>query len=369
MQSSNKKYDYVIVGAGFFGAVFANEMKKKGKKCLVLDKRHHIGGNCYTRKVHDINVHVYGPHIFHTSNQKIWEYVNKLVEFRQFVYSPLAKYGDEYYSLPFNMWTFNQLWGVKTPFEAKKKIAETIVPCDNPKNLEEFALSILGTDVYEKLICHYTEKHWQRHPRDLPAFLIKRLPFRLTYDANYYNDKYCGIPIGGYTAIFEKLLENIEVRLNVDFLAHRAYYESIGTKIVFTGKLDELFGYKYGDLDYRSLSFKHDIYDYENHQGVVAINHTSKDVPYTRTIEHKYFEGVKTEKTVVTTETPVKHTRYTTPYYPVNNKENNEKFKKYLTEAKQLDNYIFGGRLADYKYYDMHQVIGSALSKAKKENK
>ena len=368
MQSKeDKKYDYVIVGAGFFGSVFAYEMQKAGKTCLVLDKRGHIGGNSYTKNMNGINVHIYGPHIFHTSSEKIWKYVNDLVEFRQYVYSPVARYKDEVYSLPFNMWTFNQMWGVKTPAEAEKKLSETIVRCEHPRSLEEFALSTLGTDVYKKLICDYTAKHWQKNPKDLPAFIIKRLPFRLTYDANYYNDKYCGIPIGGYTAIFKKLLENVEVQLNTDFLECRDKYESMANKVVFTGKLDELFDYKYGDLDYRSLKFEHKTYDYENHQGVVTINHTSDDVPYTRTIEHKFFEGVKTEKTVVTTETPIKHNRETVPYYPINDAENNLKFNRYKHDAKKLENYIFGGRLADYKYYDMHQVIASALLKSRKE--
>jgi UDP-galactopyranose mutase len=360
-------YDYVIVGAGFFGSVFAHEASKNGKKCLVLEKRQHIGGNAYTKNIEGVNVHLYGPHIFHTSSDKIWGYVNNLVEFKQFIYSPVARYHDEFYSLPFNMWTFHQLWGVKTPAAALQRIEETRVHYANPKNLEEFALSKLGKDIYEKLICGYTEKHWMKHPSELPSFIIKRLPFRLTFDANYYNDKFCGIPIGGYTKIFDKLLDGIPVEFGVDFFSDREYFESIATKIIYTGKLDEFFGYEYGDLEYRALKFDHKIHNTENFQGVVTINHTSIDVPYTRTIEHKFFDGIKSKKTVVTTETPVEYTRSKTPYYPINDKQNNRLFKLYKSKANKLSNYVFGGRLADYKYYDMDQVIASSLKRVSME--
>ena len=357
-------YDYLIVGAGMFGSVFAYQATQAGKKCLVIDKRDHIGGNCYTENIEGINVHMYGPHIFHTNSDKIWKFVNSLVEFRQFTYSPIAKYGDEYYSLPFNMWTFHQLWGIKTPDEAVKKINETAVINDDLTNLENWALSQVGKDVYDKLIYGYTKKHWHREPRELPSFIIKRLPIRFTYDASYYHDKYVGIPIGGYTKLFEGLLKNIDVRLGVDYFENKGELNSLAKVIVYTGKLDEYFDYEFGELDYRTLKFEHQILDEENAQGVPVINHTHEEVEYTRTIEHKHFEKIKSVKSVLTYEYPVPWGRDETPYYPINDDKNNNTFFKYNQKKSQIKNVIFGGRLADFKYYDMDQVIASALKRS-----
>ena len=359
-------YDVLIVGAGFFGSVFAHEVAKSGKKCLVIDRRSHIGGNCYTRNNGGINVHEYGPHIFHTNSKKIWDYVNQFAEFRQFIYSPVANYEGKLYSLPFNMWTFHQLWGVSTPEAALQKIEETKVVCDNPKNLEEWVLSQMGTDVYEKLIKGYTKKQWRKDPKDLPSFIIKRLPFRLTYDANYYNDKYCGIPAGGYTQIFDKLLEGIDVQLNVDFLKDRKGWESKAKIVVYTGPLDAYFNYKHGELEYRTLNFTHMLVPKENVQGVPVVNYTSENVSWTRSIEHKHFEKVKTSHTVVTYETPAEWSKDKIPYYPVNDDHNNSIVHEYNKEVRKLSKVIFGGRLAKYKYYDMDQVIASALVSAEK---
>jgi UDP-galactopyranose mutase len=358
------RYDFLIVGAGLYGSVFANQATKAGKTCLVIDKRSHIGGNCYTEKIEGINVHKYGPHIFHTSNEKIWKFVNRLVEFKQFTYQPVANYKNTLYTLPFNMWTFHQLWGVKTPEEARRKIEETRVPCISPRNLEEWALSQVGRDVYEKLIYGYTKKHWQREPKDLPAFIIKRLPLRFTYDLNYYNDKFVGIPIGGYTKLIDKLLEGSHVQLGVDYMSEREDLHKIASNVVYTGKIDEYFDYAYGDLEYRSLHFKHMILDTDNYQGCATINYTDAETPYTRSIEHKHFEGTQSKKTVVSYETPCKGSRDKIPYYPVNDEKNNMIYDKYKQETQRLSNVFFGGRLGDYKYYDMHQVIGSALSKS-----
>ena len=360
-------YDYLIVGAGLFGSVFAKEATACGKKCLIIDKRDHIGGNCYTKKIHNINVHEYGPHIFHTNSDKIWDYVNNLVEFRQFIYSPIANYKDNFYSLPFNMWTFQQLWGVKTPAAALQKIEETRIVYKDPKNLEEYALSVLGKDVYEKLIYGYTKKHWMREPKDLPAFIIKRLPFRLKYDCNYYRDKYCGIPVDGYTAIFKKLLKDITVISSIDYFKDKEYWDSQAKKIVYTGQIDEYFGYSHGELEYRTLEFKHQILDTENIQGIPVINYTADDVVHTRTIEHKHFENSKSKKTILTTETPVQWSKEKIPYYPINDEVNNTRYQSYNKEAKKISSIIFGGRLASYKYYDMDQTIGSSLAALKKE--
>tara|TARA_B100000683_G_scaffold248686_1_gene262134 strand:+ start:2985 stop:4091 length:1107 start_codon:yes stop_codon:yes gene_type:complete len=359
-------YDVLIVGAGFFGSVFAHEITKAGLSCLVIDKRHHIGGNCYTSNNKGINVHEYGPHIFHTNSEKIWNYVNMFAEFRQFTYSPVAKFRGEQYSLPFNMWTFNQLWGVTTPDEALKKIEETRVPIDNPANLEEWVVSQLGTDVYEKLVKGYTQKQWRKDPKELPSFIIKRLPFRLTYDANYYNDKYCGIPVGGYTQIFEKLLGNADVQLGVDFLQDRKGWTSKAKHVVYTGPLDAYFDYKYGELEYRTLDFVHTEIQKENVQGVPVINYTAPEVSWTRSIEHKHFEKVKTSHTVVTSETPAEWSKDRVPYYPINDSHNNSLAGEYNKDVKKLSNVTFGGRLAKYQYYDMDQVIASALTSSKK---
>ncbi|RKF44751.1 UDP-galactopyranose mutase [Bacillus wiedmannii] len=363
-------YDYLIVGAGLFGAVFAHEASKKGKKCLVIDKRNHIGGNVYTESIEGINVHKYGAHIFHTNNKKIWDYVNDFVEFNRYTNSPVANFKGEIYNLPFNMNTFNKLWGVITPQEAKQKIEEQKrdAKITEPKNLEEQAISLVGTDIYEKLIKGYTEKQWGRSATELPAFIINRLPVRFTYDNNYFNDKYQGIPIGGYNVMIEKMLENSEVRLGIDFFENREELEGMAHKVVFTGMVDQFFDYKHGVLEYRSLQFENEtISNTDNYQGNAVVNYTDRETPYTRIIEHKHFEFGSQEKTVITKEYPSEWKPGDEPYYPINNKKNTELYKKYKELADKEDNVIFGGRLATYKYYDMHQIIGSALVTVEKE--
>jgi len=362
-------YDYLIVGAGLFGSIFAYEATKRGKKCLVIDKRNHIGGNVYTENIEGINVHRYGAHIFHTNSKEIWDYVNKFVEFNRFTNSPIANYKGEIYNLPFNMNTFNRLWGVVTPQEAKQKIEEQkrAAGITDPKNLEEQAISLVGIDLYEKLIKGYTEKQWGRPATELPKFIIKRLPVRFTYDNNYFNDKYQGIPIGGYTAIIEKMLEKCDVRLNTDFFQHRDELEKEAKKIVFTGMIDEFYNYKFGVLEYRSLVFEHEILDIDNYQGNAVVNYTDRETPYTRIIEHKHFEFGTQEKTVITKEYPKEWKKGDEPYYPINNERNNELYRKYRELADKEENVIFGGRLANYKYYDMHQVIALALKKVEEE--
>ncbi|MGG3739462.1 UDP-galactopyranose mutase [Aeribacillus pallidus] len=362
-------YDYLIVGAGLFGAVFAYEATKRGKKCLVIDKRSHIGGNVYTENVEEINVHKYGAHIFHTNDKKIWDYVNQFAEFNRFTNAPIANYKGEIYNLPFNMNTFNKLWGVITPQEAKQKIEEQkrAAGITEPKNLEEQAISLVGIDLYEKLIKGYTEKQWGRPATELPKFIIKRLPVRFTYDNNYFNDKYQGIPIGGYTAIIEKMLEKCDIRLNTDFFQNREELEKEAKKIVFTGMIDEFYNYRFGVLEYRSLIFENEILDVDNYQGNAVVNYTDRETPYTRIIEHKHFEFGTQEKTVITKEYPKEWKKGDEPYYPINNERNNELYKKYKELADQEKNVIFGGRLATYKYYDMHQVIASALKKVEEE--
>ena len=364
-----KRYDYLIVGAGLFGSIFAHEMSNRGKSCIVIDKRNHIGGNIYTKEIEGINVHYYGAHIFHTSNKKVWDYMNQFAEFNNFINSPIAIYKDELYNLPFNMNTFNKMWGVKTPAEAKAKIQEQVESANikNPKNLEEQAISLVGRDIYEKLIKGYTEKQWGKKATDLPSFIIKRLPVRFTYDNNYFNDKYQGIPIGGYTKVVEKLLYGIDVRLNTDFFQHRKELEQIADKILFTGMIDEFYNYCYGELEYRSLKFEHEILDMENYQGNAVVNYTGIDVPYTRIIEHKHFEFGTQSKTVITREYPVKWRKGDEPYYPINNERNNALYKKYKELADREEKVIFGGRLADYKYYDMHHVVEQALKKVEEE--
>lgn len=361
------KYDYLIVGAGLFGAVFAHEAKKKGKKCLVIDKRAHLGGNVYCEKVEDINVHKYGAHIFHTNDRAIWDYVNSFVEFNRYTNSPIANYRDELYNLPFNMNTFYQLWKVRTPEEAKAIIAGQVaeVGTENPKNLEEQALSLVGWDIYGKLIKGYTEKQWGRKATELPAFIIKRLPLRFTFDNNYFSDKYQGIPIGGYNKLIDGLLEGIETRLKVDFFKDRSQLMSMVDRVVFTGKIDEFYGYCHGRLEYRSLDFKHEILDMANYQGNAVVNYTDSEIPYTRILEHKHFEFGTQKKTVITKEYPMEWCGDKEPYYPINDQRNNEIYSKYKAMSGQ-DDIIFGGRLAEYKYYDMHQVIASALAKSKK---
>jgi UDP-galactopyranose mutase len=362
----SKPYDYLIVGSGLFGSVFAHEAKKKGKKCLVIDRRNHLGGNIFCENVEGINVHKYGAHIFHTNDKTIWDYVNSFVEFNRYTNSPMAVYKDELYNLPFNMNTFYQLWNVRTPQEVKEKIQSQIEESGikDPQNLEEQAISLVGTDIYYKLIKGYTEKQWGRDARELPAFIIKRLPVRFTYDNNYFNDKYQGIPIGGYNKLAEGLLEGIEVKLNIDYFENKEYWDSQADKLVFTGKIDQYYGYQFGQLEYRSLKFEHETHDLENYQGNAVINYTERDVPYTRIIEHKHFEYGTQPKTVTTKEYPEEWNTEKEPYYPINDAKNTEMYKRYEQLAKADNHIVFGGRLAEYKYYDMHQVIGSALKKS-----
>ncbi len=358
-------YDYLIVGSGLFGAVFSYEAKKRGKKCLIIDKREHAGGNVYCENVEGINVHKYGAHIFHTNDKRIWDYVNSFVEFNRYTNSPVANYKGDLYNLPFNMNTFYQLWKVKTPAEAKAVIADQIKDLNitAPQNLEEQALSLVGTDIYEKLIKGYTEKQWGRDCKDLPAFIIKRLPVRFTYDNNYFNDAYQGIPIGGYNKLTEGLLEGTEVRLNENYFDNKEYYDSLAPQIVFTGKIDQYYDYQFGKLQYRSLRFDQQTLDMENYQGDSLVNYTEREIPYTRIIEHKHFEFGTQPKTVITHEFPAEWDESNEPFYPINDQLNNETYRKYKELADQEQNVIFGGRLAEYRYYDMHQIIGSALKK------
>lgn len=362
-------YDYLIVGAGLFGAVFAHEAYKKGRTCLVIDKRNNIGGNIYTESTEGINVHKYGAHIFHTSDKQIWDYVNRFAEFNNYINSPVAVYKDELYNLPFNMNTFSRMWNIRTPEQARKIIASQIADLGitEPHNLEEQALSLVGRDVYEKLIKGYTEKQWGRDCRELPAFIIKRLPLRFVYDNNYFNDRYQGIPIGGYTAIIEKMLEGIEVRTGTDYFDFIRDNKDIARKTIFTGMIDEYYGYCYGPLQYRSVRFETEVLDCENYQGNAVVNYTDREVPYTRIIEHKHFEFGKQPKTVISREYSSEWKQGMEPYYPVNNEENNALYEKYRELADKESNVIFGGRLGQYKYYDMDKVIAAALECAGKE--
>ena len=358
------RYDYLIVGAGLFGAVFANEMTKAGKSCLIIDKRDHIAGNVYTRDVNDIPVHWYGAHIFHTSNKATWDYICQYAEFNNFINSPVAVYKDELYNLPFNMNTFSKLWGIKTPAEAKEIIASQIADLNitEPKNLEEQALSLVGTDVYEKLIKGYTEKQWGRDCKELPSFIIKRLPLRFTYDNNYFNDRYQGIPIGGYTKIVEKMIGDVPVILGTSYRDFISSTDDEFDRILYTGMIDEYFDYKLGELEYRTVRFEHELMEgVENFQGNAVVNYTERDVPYTRIIEHKHFDFGAQPDTVVSKEYPASWSKGDEPYYPVNNDRNNELFKKYQELADTEDKVIFGGRLGQYKYYDMDKVIEAAL--------
>ena len=365
-------YDYLIVGAGLFGAVFAHEAKKKGKKVLVIDKRSHIGGNIYTEDVNGIQVHKYGAHIFHTSNKEVWDYIQQFAEFNRYTNSPVAVYKGELYNMPFNMNTFNKMWGVTTPQQAQAEIDRQKAEIKGePKNLEEQAISLVGRDIYEKLVKGYTEKQWGRKATELPAFIIKRLPVRLVYDNNYFNDKYQGIPIGGYTKIIEKMLDGIEVRLNTDYFENKAELTATANKVLFTGMIDQYYNYTYGELEYRSLRFEtEDLPDVSNYQGNAVVNYTEYEVPYTRIIEHKHFEfgcqgGNETNHTVITREYPAKWQKGDEPYYPMNDSKNNEIYSKYKALADKEENVIFGGRLGMYKYFDMHNVIAEALSCAK----
>ncbi|TAF96590.1 MAG: UDP-galactopyranose mutase [Cytophagia bacterium] len=365
---TTKQYDYLIVGAGLFGAVFAHEATQRGKKCLVIDRRKHIGGNTYCENVEGINVHAYGAHIFHTNDKAIWDYVNSFVEFNRYTNSPVANYQDELYNLPFNMNTFYQLWKVKTPAEAHAKIQDQIANLNikNPQNLEEQAISLVGTDIYYKLIKGYTEKQWGRKATELPAFIIKRLPVRFTFDNNYFNDRYQGIPMGGYNKLSEGLLKGSEVRLNVDYFEDWAELDALATQTVYTGQIDEYFDFKAGHLEYRSLRFENQLLDTPNYQGNAVVNYTEAEVPYTRIIEHKHFEFGTQEKTVITHEYSQEWTPGTEPYYPVNDDKNDQVFRQYRHMSEQMPHVLFGGRLAEYRYYDMHQVVGSALAKVKK---
>lgn len=360
-------YDYLIVGAGLFGAVFAREMTDHGKKCLVIDRRPHIGGNCFTECIEGINVHKYGAHIFHTSDKEIWNYVNRFAEFNNFVNSPIAVYGSELYNLPFNMNTFSKMWGITTPAQAKEIISEQIAALNitEPKNLEEQAISLVGRDVYEKLVKGYTEKQWGRKCSELPAFIIKRLPLRFTYDNNYFSDRYQGIPIGGYTPVFERLLDGTRVLLNTRYDDIRE--EKIAEKTVFCGCIDEFFGYCLGELEYRSVRFEQEILDTDNFQGNAVVNYTSADIPFTRIIEHKHFEYGSQEKTVISREYPVSWQKGSEPYYPINDEKNTELYGKYAELAHTRPDVIFGGRLGQYRYYDMDKVIRAALDTVRNE--
>ena len=358
-----KKYDYLIVGSGLFGAVFAHEATKKGKKCLVIEKRDHIGGNIYCENIEGITVHKYGAHIFHTSNKRVWDYVNELCEFNNFINSPVGKYKGEMYNLPFNMNTFSKMFGISTPEEAQKIIAEQRAEIKGePQNLEEQAISLVGREIYTKLIKGYTEKQWGRDCKDLPPFIIKRLPVRYTYDNNYFNDRYQGIPEGGYNVIIEKLLDGIEVRLNTDFFSDKEGFLALVDKCLYTGTVDAFFDYKLGHLGYRSLKFETETLDCANYQGVAVVNYNEREIPFTRIIEHKHFEFGKQPKTVITREYPADWYEGDEPYYPINDDKNMELYKKYRLLSKEIHHKVhFGGRLAEYKYYDMHQVIASAL--------
>jgi len=361
-------YDYLIVGAGLFGAVFAHEAHKKGKKVLVIDKRPHIAGNIYTEETEGIHVHKYGAHIFHTSNKKVWDYVQEFAPFNRYTNSPVARYKDELYNMPFNMNTFNKMWGVITPAEAKAKMDTQIKEAGitEPNNLEEQAISLVGRDIYEKLVKGYTEKQWGKRATELPSFIIKRLPVRMTYDNNYFNDLYQGIAIGGYTKLVEKMLEGVEVRLSTDYFAEKGGLDAAADKVLFTGMIDEYFDYCYGELEYRSLRFETEVLEEENYQGNAVVNYTEYEIPYTRIIEHKHFEfgcqnGNVNPKTVITREYPATWKKGDEPYYPMNDEKNNALYAKYKALADAQSKVMFGGRLGMYKYFDMHQVIEEAL--------
>ena len=361
-----KKYDYILVGSGLYAGVFAWYAKKQGKTCLVLEKRDHTGGNIYCEDVEDIHVHRYGAHIFHTSNKKVWEFVNSLAEFNRYTNSPVANYHGEMYNMPFNMNTFSKMWNVSTPAEAKAIIEEQKKEIQGePKNLEEQAIRLVGREMYEKLVKGYTEKQWGRDCKELPAFIIRRLPVRYTYDNNYFNDPYQGIPIGGYNVMINKLFEGCEIKTGVDYLKNREYYNSLGGTVVYTGTIDSFYDYCFGRLEYRSLRFETEVLDEENYQGVAVVNYTDRETPYTRIIEHKHFEFGTQPKTVITREYPVSWQEGMEPYYPVNDEKNQALYQKYARLAEKEENVIFGGRLGEYKYYDMDKVIESAMKKAK----
>lgn len=363
-----KEYDFLIVGAGLYGATFAYRAKQRGRRCLVIDRRSHAGGNVYCKNEHGINIHYYGAHIFHTNDKPIWDFVNRFATFNRYTNSPVANYKGDLYNLPFNMNTFYKLWKVTTPREAQDKINEQIKSLNivHPRNLEEQALALVGTDIYEKLIKGYTEKQWGRKAVDLPAFIIKRLPVRFTFDNNYFNDLYQGIPVGGYNKIIDGLLKGVDVKLNTDYFGDRDYFHAIASEIVYTGPIDEYFDNRFGTLEYRSLRFEHQHLDIPNFQGNAVVNYTEAEVPYTRIIEHKHFEFGTQPTTIITKEFPAEWKPGMEQYYPVNNEDNNRRFTQYQQLSLTESNVIFGGRLAEYKYYDMHQVIGSALVKTKR---
>ena len=374
----DKKYDYFIVGSGLYGAIFAHLAAKRGKHCLVIDKRSHLGGNLYCENVEGINVHKYGAHIFHTSNKQVWDFVNSIVEFNRYTNSPIANYKGKLYNLPFNMNTFYQMWGVTTPAEAIAKIeeqkAEVTARMRNdgvtiPRNLEEQAQMLIGKDIYERLIKGYTEKQWGRKCTELPAFIIKRLPVRLVFDNNYFNDKYQGIPISGYNKLIEGLLDGIETKIEVDFFANRSYWEGLANKIVFTGKIDEYYNYRFGKLEYRTVRFEEEIQDMPNYQGNAVVNYTDREIPYTRIIEHKHFEMFGQDvyscpKTIISKEYSTEWKDGMEPYYPVNDERNNSLYQQYKELAEKEEKVIFGGRLAEYKYYDMHQIGENLLTRS-----
>jgi len=360
------EYDFLIVGAGFYGSICAYELKKKGYSVVVIDSRNHIGGNCYTSNRDGINLHEYGPHIFHTSNEEVWEWINNFVKFNDFQLRPVANYKGEIFSLPFNMWTFSKMWDITLPSEAKEIIKRQGKKINNPKNLEEQAIKLVGLDIYEKLIKGYTAKQWQKDPKNLPCEIIKRLPVRFNYDNNYFNDKYQGIPIGGYTQIFDSLLKKIEVRLNTDFFKSRLPKSK---KVIYTGPIDKFYNYKFGELEYKTTRFDHKKIHTSNFQGTAMMNYTDAEIKYTRTIEHKHFENIKSDISWVSWEYPTTYVpEKTEPYYPVNDLKNNNIYRKYYNEALNNNKVYFGGRLAEYKYYDMHQVIQKALETVKTYN-
>ncbi|MDB5122401.1 MAG: UDP-galactopyranose mutase [Mucilaginibacter sp.] len=365
----NVEYDYLIVGSGLFGAIFAYEAKKNGKKCLVIEKRNHLGGNVFCKKIEDINVHAYGAHIFHTNDKKIWNYINQFAEFNGYINSPLANYNGELFNLPFNMNTFYQFWKTTTPQEAQDKIASQVMGLNigEPQNLEEQALALVGPDIYKKLIKHYTEKQWGRKATSLPAFLIRRLPLRFTFNNNYFNDRYQGIPVGGYNKIINGLLEGIETRINIDYIADRDELQSIAKKIVYTGKIDEFFNYQFGELEYRSLRFDEEVLKIKNFQGNAVVNYCDPFTPFTRIIEHKHFEFGNQPTTVISREYPMAYKKGSEAFYPINDLANNTKLEKYNQLKLNFPNFIFGGRLAEYRYYDMHQIVGAALQLVKRE--